>query len=385
MIYGKSLGTVKNASKSKIELIHAVLHKEILEKKWGEGERLPTDLVLAERFDCSTGTVNKAMALLAHQRLIMRKHRMGTFVLPVGAENGSSSIQLNALAFIYPSDAHQGISAMLRGFQGAAGEARRRTVMLPTGTDFRKEVEFFSRLQEFEVRGAVTCPLIASPTEQLKVCEVLKSSKLPIVLVGVNLPGYCTAGVQVDNFHAGLTATRHLLGQGMKKVGFFAPIAWSQAMRDRHRGYQQAMEDAGIAGDSNWGKLTSRQDMHADFSEPLNEPTARARQFLEHCEVEAVVCGDDMVMAGMVKAALEKGIGIPGALRLVGIDGFKLGEISGMGGVDLSRMALASYHVPYEEMGRMAFQILDKVVSGQPDVPEETLLRGEIIASSKAS
>lgn len=367
-------------STNKIGQIHTELRRAILEHKWKEGERLPTDSELAVRYECSAGTVNKAMALLVHEKLIERRPGMGTRVLGGLEAAEASTTQLNALAFIYPSDRHEGLSSMLHGFQSAASTAKRRMIMLPTGADFQKEVEFFKRLSEFDVRGAVASPVIAEPSDQLSICQVLQNSKLPIVLCGCSYPGFCAGAVLADNQHAGATATTHLIQQGCKRIGFLSSFSWSQFMRDRYYGYRNAMEEAGIKVESSWVDLNSLRAMSANFVDPLSEPTELATRFLERApKLDAILCADDFLLSGMIMAASKKGLRIPQDLRLAGIDGFDLTQIGTMSTVDISRMELASYRIPYSTMGEQAFAILDAVVSGDKDAPDERMVRGGML------
>ena len=121
----------------KVGQIHQALKALVVERAWQPDEKLPTETELARRFDCSISTVSKAMALLAHEGLVERKARAGTRVLPVagrGAGAGDADgVELDALAFIYPSAQHEGIWRTVQGFQGAAHAQDRRVVMLTTG------------------------------------------------------------------------------------------------------------------------------------------------------------------------------------------------------------------------------------------------------------
>lgn len=354
---------------AKVCSIHEELRRQILAREWKVGDRLPTEAELAERFDCSPGTINKAAALLVHEGFLERGPRTGMRVLRDSAK--PIGVQLDAVAYIYPSELHEGIYRMVRGMQEAAHKRGRRVITLTTGTDYQKESEFIGRLTEFDVKGAVVTPLISSLEVQLHFSQMMLNPKMPVVLAGNNLPGLGCSGVQADNFHAGYTMTRHLLDKGLRKIGFFSNHAWAQFMRDRYYGYRWALREAGVPENSAWVYLEDA--MRIDFSTPLSEPTELARNYLVNAKgIEGVVCADDFLAYGMLQAAREKNLRVPTDLRVTGIDDW----------LNIPRadeMPLTTYHVPYEKIGESAFDLLEAQLAGERTKPVERLISGHLI------
>lgn len=361
----------------KAEMIHAELRKELLDGRWKVGDRLPTEAELAERFECSQGTVNKAVALLVHEGMIERGRRTGMRVLSTSAHTArAGGVELDAFAFIYPSERHEGIHRMVRGFQDVALECGRRVVTLPTGTDYNKEAEFVSRLVEFDVKGAVVVPLIPTIDAQLHFSRTIMNPPIPVVIAGANLPGLGCSSVQMDNFHAGYVMTRRQIERGCKGIGFFSNRSWSGYIRDRYQGYRLALSEAGVAENAEWVMLN--EGMNIDFEDPLKEPTQLAREYLKNTyddigsQLSAVVCADDFLGFGMLTAALERKLDVPGDLAISGMDDYL--TIKAPGGIGLT-----TYHIPYEEIGQSAFRLLEEQVQGTPRKVAETLIAGRVI------
>jgi GntR family transcriptional regulator of arabinose operon len=358
----------------KLNAVYTQLREEILSGQWQTGAKLPNETEIAQRFECSLGTVSKALALLVHEGFVERKARAGTTVTYGAAE--APSTQLDAFAFIYPSEQHEGIWRTVKGFQDAARKAGRRVVMLTTGLDYQKETEFISRLSEFDVRGAVVYPILPTPQDQVHFSQLLVESKFPIVLSEVNLPGLGCSSVVIDGFHAGYTMAKHMISRGAKKIGFFSNFAWAPFMRDRYQGYRWALEEAGIGEPVNGVYLDST--MNPNFEDPLAEPTAMASGFFDRAgKLDAVVCADDFLALGCVAAAQKRGWTVPGDILVSGVDDYS--DLAASHGIPLT-----TYRIPFEDMGAKSFELLDKVLSEKVVATEERQLRGEIVIRQSA-
>jgi DNA-binding LacI/PurR family transcriptional regulator len=360
-------------SPSKLNGIFTDLRQKIASGVFKEGEHLPTTTELSKAFECSVGMAGKAIAMLIHEGLVEQRRGLGTRVIKNVTEG--RSVQLDAFAFIYPGEQHEGIWRTAKGFQDAAREAGRRVVMLTTGLDFQKETEFVGRLSEFDVRGAAVFPIIPAPQAQVHFAQMLVSSKFPVVLTEVNLPGLGCSSVVVDGFHAGHTMTRHLISRGAKHIGYFSNYTWAPSMRDRYQGYRWALQEAGMQEPVGGTFLDS--SMHPDFNNPLAEPTRMAEAFLNKaCKLDAVVCADDFLALGFIAAAKKRGIKVPGDVLVTGVDNYIAASSAGT--------ALTTYHVPYEQMGGKAFEVLATRLSSGENSISETQIRGHIVVRESA-
>lgn len=366
-----------NAHKlKKVDIVCEDLKKRIITATWKVGENIPTELQLATEFNCSRGTISKAIARLEGLHLLKGHKRGGTLVTSNTIKQSASSVDLDALAFVFPNERHEGIRRMARGFQDAAYAAGRSTLMLSTGLDFNKEAEVIGNLLEYNVRGCATCPVITSATEQLQFSDILTTSKIPIVLVGMTLPGTGCPSVTADFFHEGYVMTSHLTKQGLKRIGFLATSSWTQIAREKHLGYRKALEEAGIAYDSSLVHIDV-QPTHSSHEHPLREPTSRGLAYLNKTpKLEGVVCIYDFLAAGLIEAARSLGIRVPEDLKVVGIDDIVIAEVDSIG--------LTTYHVPFETIGQEAFKMLISLTKGQ--IPETTdlQLRGQLVVRESA-
>lgn len=356
---------------TKLESIHALLEERVLSGHWPVGAQIPTEVELAAEFGCNRATISKAIAQLVLAGLVERRTKAGTRVVrntPVGRR---AEIELDAFAFIYPSDEHDSVWRMLKGFQAAGRQASRRIVMLPSGTDYQKEMELVGRLSEFDVKGAVVFPLLPTPADVVQFSNQLHASKLPIVLTEVSLPGLGCPTIVADAFHASYTMTRHLIAQGLKRIGFLANYARMPAVCEEYRGYLWALEEARLAPPQDGVLLDP--SVNPDFNNPLDEPLVLGRRLLERAlaSLEGVVCTNDFLAVGAMQAAQERGLAPGAALRVVSCNDYGLTGPNGL--------TLTTYRLPWEEMGRRSFAMLDQLVSGAPFLHIEEVVRGSLV------
>ncbi len=351
----------------KLDIVFEELERRILEKKWKVGDQIPTEAELTVEFDCSRSTVGKAIARLEHGGLVARRTRAGTHVISNTKINAVPPPLLNAFAFVYPSNQHEGVWRTVRGFQEAAHELERRALLMSTGANVEKEMEIVSRLGEFDIKGAVVFPMRIDQQSHPRYSEMIANCPFPLVLVEVNLPESGRPAVVVDGFDAGYVMTRHLLDRGLKKIGFLANYAWVATTRDKYQGYRRAMAEAGI---EDVGVLSLLEpEMRPSYDDPLREPTELAATYLEtRSEVEGVVCSSDFLALGLLKAAEVNGLRVPEDLKVVGIDDFVLAADAG----------LTTYRIPYEEIGNRACQILNDINHGRGSAGE-LHLRGQLV------
>lgn len=356
-------------SSKKLDVVFALLEEGIRSGRWKLGEQMPTENDLAVELKCSRGTISKALARLEHAGRIERRTRAGTRVID-NAPPPAAAIDLDAWGFICPGDQHEGIWRIGKGFQQAAFAAGDRTLMLSTGKDFRKEAEIVGRLHEFNVKGAVLYPVIQTPQDQIYYSQMILSSKLPLVLVDLNLPGTNRPAVVTDAIHAGRTITRHLLSRGRRKLGFLANYAWTPGVRDRYLGYLQALEEAGIAEDRR--RVYFSVDMHARFDDPLREPTEIARAYLaRRPDIDGVVCSNDFFAIGLTRAAPEFGLRVPDDFGVAGIDDYAIASSC--------ELPVTTYRIDYEKLGARSFELLLKTAAGESAGYPEIQLRGELV------
>lgn len=120
--------------------------------------------------------------------------------------------------------------------------------------------------------------------------------------------------VKPESFRPTVRLTRHLIDQGMRRIGFLNENSSAyETMNDRFEGYLFAMREAGIEPEPDLVK----PDMGGEFYDVGNfEKIVESYKVLP----EAVVCGNDEIAKYLTQALRKKGIRVPEDVAVTGFD-----------------------------------------------------------------
>ncbi len=214
-----------------------------------------------------------------------------------------------------------------------------------------------STYRELIRRRKVDGLLISSPLVRDPEVSHLHAEGTPVVLQGAsdtpNIPN-----VDVDNVQGAQVAVQHLLELGHRRIGHIsnAPFSYA-ASRDRLRGYQQALTQAGIAYEESLVQP-------GNFTEESGY--APMRTLLDHPQrPTAVFVGSDTVALGALNAIRDCGLRVPEHISVIGFDDIPVGRYL--------EPSLTTVHLPAVELGRHAGDMIVRLVHG--DVLDATTVR----------
>ena len=167
----------------------------------------------------------------------------------------------------------------------------------------------------------------------------------------------------MDNVEAGRLMTDHLLQRGHRRIGHVAGPTHISSAQGRLVGYRQALEACGVPYDE--GLVC-----HAAFT--MEGGYQAARQLLDRPQrPTAIFAATDMQAVGVLKAAKELGLAVPGDLALAGGDDIELAEYL--------EVPLTSFSQPSDEIGAQVVAILMSRIGGDRDGFKQVVLKPELI------
>ncbi|ADB36036.1 transcriptional regulator, LacI family [Kribbella flavida DSM 17836] len=230
------------------------------------------------------------------------------------------------------------VLSQLAAGRSSAGYGGRRSV----GTDENSPAEPGQTVQP-AVGGAI----LILPPESSEELVRLRARRFPFVVVDPRTPlPRDIAAVSAAHFSGARQVTAHLAELGHRRIGVIAgPREWL-ASDARLSGHAAALADAGSLPDPALVR----------FVEPTTEWGYRAAgELLDLPErPTALVAFNDKAAVGALRAAVERGLSIPGDLSVAGFDD-----------IDLSRATsplLTTVRQPLQEMGRMAVSLLIRLL-----------------------
>ncbi len=132
---------------------------------------------------------------------------------------------------------------------------------------------------------------------------------IPVLTLGSHLPE--TKGITPDDAGGTAITTRHLLELGHRRIAYLGPqLDWPSA-RARLEGYRRALSEAGFESQLEETRL-------ANVSE--TDGKSGMERLLERGEFTALVCHNDSIAMGAIRAAQARGLDVPGDLSITGFD-----------------------------------------------------------------
>jgi LacI family transcriptional regulator len=205
------------------------------------------------------------------------------------------------------------------------------------------------------MRGRVDGLIVMSPYLDSETFRRTLTHGNPVVLLSCP-PGVSGCDtVSIANFEGSRAVTRHLLALGHRRIAMILGAVGNFDAAERLRGYQAAMEEAGMAADP--GLLLA-----GDFSEASGH--AAAEQILALPDrPTAVFAANDCMAIGALSAFREAGLTVPGDIAIAGFDDIPMARYV--------HPALTSVSVEISLLGeRATARLLDAL---RRPVPRETV------------
>ncbi len=248
------------------------------------------------------------------------------------------------------------------GVEDAARKQGYNVLLFNTESNMDQEREAFRFLEEHRVDGAiVNLPYI--PREELAV--VLGRQKASVVVDSYPVSDD-VGNIRVDFYDAALQAVHHMASIGRRSIGYIGPIKAYFTFQERYRGIIAGLKAEGIPVHPEYFMELKRTSIEDNYE--------GARKLItDHPEINGLICFNDMVALGAMKACDDLGIAIPDQLALMGFDDIPF--------AGLSRISLTTMRVPKFEVGAKAVEMLLNRVNGITE-PSEYILKTELVQRS---
>ena len=245
------------------------------------------------------------------------------------------------IGVVTTTSAHFGPSSMLVALEVAAREAGLFTSVVALdrfgADDVASAFDHFSSL-------AAEAIVVIAPVDSLAEAVASQGASVPVVAVsGGRAFGRGVSVVHADQRGGARALAEHLISLGHRDIACVAgPQEWFEA-RERVAGWREAMDEAGLpkreplvgSWEARWGYVAGQS-------------------LVEDGLPDAVMCANDEVAVGLLRAFAEAGVSVPGDVSVAGFDDVPIAAYAGPG--------LTTVRQDFADLGRCALEAVSRAL-----------------------
>lgn len=311
-----------------------------------QGDRLPSEKELQEKFHLSRQTIRHATGDLAKRGILKRIQGSGTYI--GSAKRPEKKRRTMRIAVISTFSESYIFPQILRGIERVLSESGYAMQVAFTDNSPERERKILENiLGQNAVDGILVEPCqSALPNPNLALYRKAEEKHLPVLFFHASYPGLDFPCVRMDDKYLGEQAAGLLLAKGHRKIGGIFKADDGQGPL-RYEGFRKALWDAGTP-------LIPSHAVFIDSTAAQNLRPLSDYLFLRLRGCTGIVCYNDEVACQMVDLALDAGIRVPEDLSLVGMDDADIARVC--------RVPLTTFPHPKEELGAKAAENLLQLI-----------------------
>lgn len=212
--------------------------------------------------------------------------------------------------------------------------------------------------------------IIVSSEKSERLVQHLLSVRMPFVLLDRHFPELETDFVVTNNAKASYEACTHLIENDYRRIGFVAYRSAMFHVKERIRGYREALADRGITADPNWLKEVRFEAISTEIRTAIDEMLAGEKP------IDAIIFSTYGLAVNGLKYLNELQLNVPADL---GIVSFGQAEV-----FDLYYCPISFMRQPIEILGREAVATLMERLQ-QPETPPRQITIDAQLVAQKSS
>lgn len=337
---------------------------------------------IAVSLGVTANTVSRALAgrsdisLATQERVRKEAERLG--YVPNSLARSLVSGNSGTIGVVITNPSNPLYSQLIAGAAEAAREAGKTLILIVSAEDPKTENDGIESLLVSSVDAVIAVPVQIDPAPWQRLTEI----GVPLVLVNRDVPQLDVDFVGVDHFASMRRMVDHVVAQGAESIWVVEEDLAVPSVASRLEGYYQGLLDAG---------------MSQDAGKEVRIPTRRVRSLVQPWQAEeayavglellaggkppdAMVCGNDFFVLGIMKALQAHGYQIPGDVLITGVGDH---PYSSFASPAITSIALPGFELGAEAMGMALARLQNQ---GQPVqrkiIDTQHMLRGSSLRKS---
>jgi LacI family transcriptional regulator, galactose operon repressor len=322
----------------------------------------PTLSQVAERAEVSVASASRALTGASASPRMVARVRAAADELGYVADSRARSLKMGRteqLAFAAADLGNPVYVSMMRAIAAEVRQAGYRLLISSTGAEPADEIGVIHGFNHGYADGVIISPLRI--TEE--VLNAITQATVPIVVVGSIPPSVGIDNVRANSGRGVDLAVRHLVDSGRRSIGFINGPIDTVPGQARGRGFARVMKALHLPVGEHQVVIA------ADFTHQDGE-TATAT-LLRAFAPDALVCANDLIAVGALRALRERGLRTPKDVAVVGMDNTDLAE--------LTTPTLTSVYLGSAERGRLAARMLLERLANPDRPPARVIVQPKLI------
>lgn len=328
--------------------VAADIRRKIVSGEMPVGTQLQPHRELAVSYGVSVITINKALSGLVSDGTLHSRVGRGTFVAARPVVPDTHRI----LGFVLRDLSSPFFSLVAHAAQQRADELGYAILFSSTSNSIDREEEQVRRFRELGLHGLIVASMartyrITGPLQELH------DAGFPYVMVSYT-HGDDVPFVGLDLDRAGYIATEHLISLGRRRIGYIGDRFGSILFEVRGGGYRAAMARHGLAVDP---ELLFEYPFTGEGNDYRSGYAVGERIAAMDDKPDAMFVFNDLGALGLQDALLDRGVGVPDDIAIVGLDDIELAA--------RARVPLTTVRQPTDRIGASAVETLVARLRGE--------------------
>lgn len=319
-------------------------------------DRAGVSIATVSRVLNSTGRVSSDLDTRVREAVKSLNYRPNTLARQLRRSESQT------IGVLIPDSSNPYFAELGKGIEDVCFENGFTVVLCNTDESADKASSYLRTLYQQRAAGFV----IVTPRQMITDLDELIGKQVPIVLADRPLHSLdkTVDSISSDNYGGAEQAVRHLIALGHRRIALIVGNLDLDTVKNRWRGVLAALDQARVRLDR---RLVYEQGDYLPQS-----GYAGAGYLLELDEPPtAIFCFNDLMALGVLNYAQAHGIGIPGALSVIGFDDITLAAYTVPGLTTISQ--------PKYELGRHVAQVLLRRIDGDDQPPQHEILSTTLI------
>ncbi|MFI0480080.1 LacI family DNA-binding transcriptional regulator [Actinomadura sp. 9N215] len=248
------------------------------------------------------------------------------------------SNRTTTIGLVVPDNANPFFAELAREIEDVAFEHGHTLLLANARDDDEREVAQVRTLLDRQVDGLILIPSHGPAGWRAELAD----ARIPCLVMDREIEGVDAVQILVDNEGGAAAAVRHLIGHGRTRIGCVAGPDGLHPTLDRVNGWRRALAEAGF-------DPATMPVAHAPFGRAAAYLAGR-RLLRQRPAVDALFVTSDEQAIGVLRAAAELGVAVPGDLAVFAFDGVAASAYA--------IPSLSTMRQPFAELGRTAVERL---------------------------